>query len=1072
MSNTDQRQPFEDRTVRVFVSSTFRDMQADRDVLVKKVFPQLRRLCESRGVAWAEVDLRWGIPSEQQAEGQVLPYCLAEIERSRPFFIGLLGERYGWVPDRIPADLLVQQEWLKSHARCSVTEMEILYGVLNNPVMAHRALFYFRAPSYVQRVPALQQADFIEPPQGPAVAKAGLCGLLSRLARRGEGRAASKAEKLADLKDRIRAAAKRGEIKYSPREDYPDPEALGELVLFDFTRIIDELYPPHHVPDPLDQEASRHEQYARTRRELYVARPHYYQLLDDHVAGNTPPVVLVGESGCGKTALLANWIDRWRKSHPNDLVIQHYIGSTPDSASWICLVTRILGEIKRTFHLPDPMPCQAEMLRIALGDWLGRTTANRRIVLVLDGLNQLEDRDNAQTLAWLPRQLPRHVRLLASALPSKALDATRERGWARCTVELLNPQERRELVTNYLRLGGRTPDRRLFAAIDQKSQTLNPLYLKVFLDEIRIFGRFEELPTLIRSYLSAENPKALYRMIVRRWMRDYPEARVAEVLRLIYASRRGLSEAEMMDLLGQRGNPFPRQRWTPFYLVAENALVLRSGLVNFAHDFLRVAVQEELLAGAPETEAAHLHLADYFESRAGMNLRKAEEWPWQLQHARAWGRLEVALTDPWLFLSLQDEETRWELTGYWESLRVRGRDAGESYRKAFGRWTGDFDSASAGYLAGQLGTYLMQNGYYADADPLVRESLRIRRSISPANDLDIAQCLVNLGALLKAQGKLLAAEPPLQEALHLRRKVLTPGHPDIANSLNSLGSLLGSMGRLAEGELLLREAVDIVRQTAPAGNPYSAACLNALALLLGEQGKREEAEPLYREALEIFRHTLPAGHPGIANGLNNLGSVLREQGKLAEAEALYREALEIHRQTLPPGHPTIAASLNNLGHLRKAQGSLDEAKRLYYGALDILRQTLPAGHPDIATGLNNLGSLLNVQGELAEAEPLIRKALEIYRQTLPAEHPDIAICVNNLAGLLYARGEFVHAEPLLREAADRFLTISLSIGREHPHLRGIVGNYLACLQKMGLDDAMIEKRAVEVLGRSTQIGSS
>ena len=49
------------RLIRVFVSSTFRDMQAERDELVKFIFPQLRRLCEQRGVTWGEVDLRWGI---------------------------------------------------------------------------------------------------------------------------------------------------------------------------------------------------------------------------------------------------------------------------------------------------------------------------------------------------------------------------------------------------------------------------------------------------------------------------------------------------------------------------------------------------------------------------------------------------------------------------------------------------------------------------------------------------------------------------------------------------------------------------------------------------------------------------------------------------------------------------------------------------------------------------------------------------------------------------------------------------------------------------------------------------
>lgn len=65
------------RVLRVFVSSTFSDMQAERDLLVKTVFPQLRKLCEARAVTWGEVDLRWGITDEETAEGQVLPLCLA-----------------------------------------------------------------------------------------------------------------------------------------------------------------------------------------------------------------------------------------------------------------------------------------------------------------------------------------------------------------------------------------------------------------------------------------------------------------------------------------------------------------------------------------------------------------------------------------------------------------------------------------------------------------------------------------------------------------------------------------------------------------------------------------------------------------------------------------------------------------------------------------------------------------------------------------------------------------------------------------------------------------------------------
>ncbi len=127
------QQARQDRQIRVFISSTFKDMKEERDHLVKFTFPQLRKLCESRGVVWGEVDLRWGVPDEAVAEGKVLPICLEEIKRCRPYFIGLLGERYGWIPDAIPPEIVEREPWLAEHVRGrkSVTELEILHGVLS-----------------------------------------------------------------------------------------------------------------------------------------------------------------------------------------------------------------------------------------------------------------------------------------------------------------------------------------------------------------------------------------------------------------------------------------------------------------------------------------------------------------------------------------------------------------------------------------------------------------------------------------------------------------------------------------------------------------------------------------------------------------------------------------------------------------------------------------------------------------------------------------------------------------------------------------------------------------------------
>src|SRR5271165_5972308 len=100
------------RTIRLFVSSTFSDMKAERDVLQGEVFPKLRQLCLSNGLRFQPIDLRWGVPEEASKDNRTMRICLRELkrcqqERPKPNFLILLGERYGWqpLPEIIPADL-------------------------------------------------------------------------------------------------------------------------------------------------------------------------------------------------------------------------------------------------------------------------------------------------------------------------------------------------------------------------------------------------------------------------------------------------------------------------------------------------------------------------------------------------------------------------------------------------------------------------------------------------------------------------------------------------------------------------------------------------------------------------------------------------------------------------------------------------------------------------------------------------------------------------------------------------------------------------------------------------------
>ena len=59
-------------TFRIFVSSTFSDLKAERNALQEKVFPRLRELCQAHGARFQVIDLRWGVSEEASLDQQTL----------------------------------------------------------------------------------------------------------------------------------------------------------------------------------------------------------------------------------------------------------------------------------------------------------------------------------------------------------------------------------------------------------------------------------------------------------------------------------------------------------------------------------------------------------------------------------------------------------------------------------------------------------------------------------------------------------------------------------------------------------------------------------------------------------------------------------------------------------------------------------------------------------------------------------------------------------------------------------------------------------------------------------------
>jgi hypothetical protein len=131
------------RTVRVFISSTFRDMEAERDVLVTIVFPELRERLLRLGLDFFDVDLRWGVP-QGGVDGERAnswDYCRQWIERVEPFFLCMLGQRYGWVPS---PNELSHPDGPEAPFGLSITEMEVRHALLRDTSRL-RSFFYFRS---------------------------------------------------------------------------------------------------------------------------------------------------------------------------------------------------------------------------------------------------------------------------------------------------------------------------------------------------------------------------------------------------------------------------------------------------------------------------------------------------------------------------------------------------------------------------------------------------------------------------------------------------------------------------------------------------------------------------------------------------------------------------------------------------------------------------------------------------------------------------------------------------------------------------------------------------------------
>jgi nephrocystin-3 len=946
------------RTVRVFISSTFRDMHDERDCLIKVVFPELRERCAKRQLHLVDMDLRWGVTEEEAEQGKVLHIILDEIDRSRPFFVAILGERYGYVPGKVPEDTEFLHPWLRDYADHSLTALEIIHGVLRNPDLASRSFFYLRDPQFISEVPESKRADFMA--ENPEAAR-----------------------KLATLKDKIRASGRPVMENYPCRWDKTtgqviDLGSFGEQVLEDLWTAICEEH-PEEAPDadPLATERQMHEAFAEERSHLHVGRMEQARRLTEYVQGrDRRPGVITGESGCGKSAFLASWYLKHAAENPDDFVLAYFIGASPDSTNHLRLLRNICQELKRQCNLKEEIPEDdkklSETLAILLAD---ASQGKSRIVLVIDALDQLSPLEGAHGLGWLLDYIPEKVRLVVSSLEGDYLDVLRRHEAEEITLPPLTTDEQREIVQALLGEWRRKLDDRQMSALLSHPGVKNPLYLGVALEELRLFGRFEQLTLRIEAL--AEDIPGLFDQVLARLEEDHGRELVTEAFSLLGCSRYGLSETELLDLLSREGEvQLPRALWARLARSARMYIIQRGELFGFFHRQLAEAVATRY----PEREKSHGKLATYFQN-APLE-RKLDEYPYQLQHAEQWQTLANTLSDLDLFEHAWENDRKYEWIGYWRALEGRF-EPGPSYQAAIeAREKLEGETLHIARLLSIISQLCTDMTLLQYALILEEHALQVTESILGPNHLDVASSLERLAEIHKALGNYNRTLSAYHRELAIKERILGSKHLDLAPCLLNLAELYFLWGDWPKGTPFFNRA-DIIYIEAFEFNRSKIVSLDVADHLARWAGinitwsRYKKALPILQRVLAAQEKILGPNHPKVAHSLRAVAMNHEKLGQYADAIPLVRRALEIYRSIFGSENLQTAEAINDLAILYQRCYKTAEALKLAEEALQMKERVLGPGHLDVAESLNQLALAYYNQDAIAKALPLFQRALLI-----------------------------------------------------------------------------------------------
>lgn len=474
------------RPIRVFLSSTFQDMQSERDYLVKHTFPAIKAIAKLRHVDFSVVDLRWGVTEEEARRGKVIEICFNEIDNTRPFFIGIIGNRYGWCPGAKDIENNVRLhnvypfvDELIEHGY-SVTEMEMRYAAFmdRGSVRSH---FYLKDVSKnSNESPELQS-------------------------------------KLEQLRTFVEDKAKEGKCQAN---HYDTPKDLGSKIYKELLSLLNELY-PENENNPLDRLIKRQQYLLHQKQEVYYNDYGLKALSDqvDNLEGKRWCIRIYGFGGEGKTALISNF---WKDSQ----YIIRTLLNPEDNTAQIAL-THLREEMRIRNLSPN------QVLWIIDGLDVLETDYDRSLRwLMIDELHDVN-----LILTTNDENISSNIEIFAERTKRELDDASAH--------ILFKQNDIIKITLNYLRQFAKGLSSSQLSKIKKCELFANVSILQIFLQEILQYGDYDTLNDFMQPYLEAQSDNEFFNIVLNRLERDYDKETIRKFFGLLRLANYGIPEEDM-----------------------------------------------------------------------------------------------------------------------------------------------------------------------------------------------------------------------------------------------------------------------------------------------------------------------------------------------------------------------------------------------------------------------------------------------------------------------------------------------------------------------------------------------